>query len=90
MAYLLDLIFIGLAVALIVLAAKKGFIEALLDGFSAIIAGLFAYWFAEPASQFAYNSFVSDKIEDFNSSFYYDAPQNILNAFLNGKIGDNE
>lgn len=30
----------------------------------------------------AYNSFVSDKIEDFNSSFYYDAPQNILNAYL--------
>lgn len=30
----------------------------------------------------AYNSFVSEKIEDFNSSFYYDAPQNILNAYL--------
>lgn len=34
----------------------------------------------------AYNSFVSDKIENFNSSFYYDIPQNILNAYLNGKI----
>ena len=34
----------------------------------------------------AYNSFVSDKIEDFNSSFYYDAPQNILNAYLDGRI----
>lgn len=34
----------------------------------------------------AYNSFVSDKIEDFNSSFYYDAPQNILNAYLDGKL----
>lgn len=32
----------------------------------------------------AYNSFVSDKIEDFNSSFYYDTPQNILNAYLYG------
>ena len=29
---------------------------------------------------------VSDKIEDFNSSFYYDAPQNILNAYLEGNI----
>lgn len=29
----------------------------------------------------AYNSFVSDKIDDYNSSFYYEAPQNILNAF---------
>lgn len=34
----------------------------------------------------AYNSFVSPKIEDFNSSFYYDAPQNILNAFIEGKL----
>lgn len=34
----------------------------------------------------AYHSFVTDKIQDYNSSFYYDAPQNILNAFLDGKI----
>ena len=34
----------------------------------------------------AYNSFVSDKIDDYNSSFYYDPPQNILQAFLSGKI----
>jgi hypothetical protein len=34
----------------------------------------------------AYHSFVSEKIDDYNSSFYYDAPQNILNAFLDGKI----
>ncbi|MBD5535286.1 MAG: hypothetical protein HDQ99_06470 [Lachnospiraceae bacterium] len=34
----------------------------------------------------AYNSFVSDKIDDYNSSFYYEAPNNILNAFLDGKI----
>lgn len=33
-----------------------------------------------------YNSFVSNKIEDFNSSFYYDAPQNILNAYLDGRL----
>ena len=34
----------------------------------------------------AYNSYVSGKIDDYNSSFYYDSPQNILNAFLSGKI----
>lgn len=34
----------------------------------------------------AYNSFVSEKIQNFNSSFYYDAPQNILNAYLYGVI----
>ena len=39
-----------------------------------------------PALFAAYNSFVSEKIEDFNSSFYYDAPQNILNAYLTGTM----
>lgn len=39
-----------------------------------------------PALFEAYHSFVSEKIEDFNSSFYYDAPQNILNAYLTGVI----
>lgn len=34
----------------------------------------------------AYHSFVTDKIQDYNSSFYYDAPRNILNAFLDGKM----
>lgn len=34
----------------------------------------------------AYHSFVSDKIDDYNSSFYYEAPQNILNAFLYNTI----
>ena len=34
----------------------------------------------------AYNSFVSDKIDNYNSSFYYDAPQNILNAYIYGEI----
>ena len=34
----------------------------------------------------AYNSFVSGKIDDYNSSFYNDAPQNILNTFLYGEI----
>ena len=33
-----------------------------------------------------YNSFVSEKIDDYNSSFYYDNPQNILNAYLYGEI----
>ncbi len=34
----------------------------------------------------AYNSFVSEKIDNYNSSFYYDAPQNILNAYIYGII----
>ncbi len=37
----------------------------------------------------AYHSFISDKIDDYNSSVFYDAPQNILNAFLDGKFEQN-
>ncbi len=34
----------------------------------------------------AYNSKVSDLIDDYNSAFYYDSPQNILNTYLYGLI----
>lgn len=33
-----------------------------------------------------YHSFVSQLIDDYNSSFYYDNPQNILNAYLYGNV----
>lgn len=33
-----------------------------------------------------YHSFVSQLIDDYNSSFYYDNPQNILNAYLYGEV----
>lgn len=34
----------------------------------------------------AYNSFVSPLIDDYNSSFYYDNPQSILYAYLDGHL----
>lgn len=34
----------------------------------------------------AYHSFVSEKIDNYNSSFYYENPQNILIAYLDGKL----
>ena len=33
-----------------------------------------------------YNSFISEKIDDYNSSFYYEFSGNILLSYLNGKI----
>lgn len=33
-----------------------------------------------------YHPFVSELIDDYNSSFYYDNPQNILNAYLYGEV----
>ena len=34
----------------------------------------------------AYHSFVEEKIEDFNSSFFYEIPENILLAFMEGRL----
>lgn len=34
----------------------------------------------------AYHSFVVEKIEDYNSSFYYENPQYILDAYLSGEV----
>lgn len=33
-----------------------------------------------------YHSFISGKIDDYNSSFYYENPDNILISFLDGRI----
>lgn len=33
-----------------------------------------------------YNSFISDLIEDYNSSFYYDNPKSIFATYLNGDV----
>ena len=33
-----------------------------------------------------YNSFISEKIDNYNSSFYYEVPSVILNSYLNGRI----
>lgn len=58
---------------------KYGLKEGTFDNVSAAKYAVPSYWDI-------YHSFVTDKIEDYNSSFYYDALQNILNAFLDGKI----
>lgn len=34
----------------------------------------------------AYHSFVTEKIENYNSSFYYENPQYILNAYLSNSL----
>lgn len=58
MSLFLDLVLLAVLVIFVVLGAKKGFVKALLDGFSTLIAGVLAYTFLDPASQYAYDSFV--------------------------------
>ena len=58
MEYILDLIFIALAVVMIILGAKKGLIKALLDGLSTIASGIIAYILATPVARMIYDAFV--------------------------------
>jgi uncharacterized membrane protein required for colicin V production len=51
MEYILDIIFIALAVAMIILGAKKGLVKALLDGLSTIISGVIAYILSTPVAK---------------------------------------
>ena len=64
MTLFLDVILLAVLVIFVVLGAKKGFIRALLDGFSTLIAGVLAYTFVEPASQYAYDSFVRNLVRN--------------------------
>ena len=64
MSLFLDLVLLAVLVMFVVLGAKKGFIRALLDGFSTLIAGVLAYTFVEPASQYAYDSFVRNLVRN--------------------------
>jgi uncharacterized membrane protein required for colicin V production len=58
MEFILDIIFIAIAIALIILGAKKGLVKALLDGLSTIISGVIAYILATPVAKFIYDAFV--------------------------------
>ncbi len=64
MQLFLDLILLAVLVIFVVLGAKKGFIRALLDGFSTLIAGVLAYTFTESASQYAYDAFVRNMVRN--------------------------
>ncbi len=64
MQMFLDLVLLAVIVIFIVLGAKKGFIRALLDGFSTLIAGILAYSFTESVSQYAYDAFVRNMVRN--------------------------
>ena len=58
MEFLLDIIFIAIAIVMIILGAKKGLVKALLDGLSTIISGIIAYMLATPVAKIIYDLFV--------------------------------
>ncbi|MBQ6935414.1 MAG: CvpA family protein [Clostridia bacterium] len=64
MKIFLDLVLLAVLVLFVVLGARKGFVKALLDGFSTLISGVLAYRFAEPVSQYAYDAFVRNMLKN--------------------------
>jgi hypothetical protein len=63
MEFILDIIFVAMAVAMILLGAKKGLVKALLDGLSTIISGVIAYILSEPVAKFIYDAFVRSVVK---------------------------
>lgn len=64
MQMFLDLVLLAVLILFVVFGVKKGFIRALLDGFSTLIAGILAYTFTESASQYAYDAFVRNMVRN--------------------------
>ncbi len=76
MDFIVDIAFIALVVFFVVSGAKKGFIRALLDGFSSIISGVLSYALSKPVADFVYNSFIrgftKEKMQNVLSGSYDD------------------
>ncbi len=63
MVNIFDLIIIAIAVVIIVLSAKKGFVASCLDAFSIVISGFVSFKFYEPVAQWFYDFCVSDLVK---------------------------
>lgn len=62
MINVIDLLLVILAVVIIVLSAKKGFVASCLDAVSVVLSGFAAYKFFEPVAEWVYNLFVHDLV----------------------------
>ncbi len=60
MVNIIDLIFIVIAIVIVVLSARKGFVASCLDAFSVVISGFVSFKFFEPVAQWVYNLIVKD------------------------------
>lgn len=64
MEFLLDVIFIAVAIAFIIAGAKKGLVKALLDGLSTIVSGIISYVLSKPVAEFLYESIIRGFFKD--------------------------
>ena len=63
MINIIDLLLVILAIVIIVMSAKKGFVASCLDAFSVVISGFASYKFFEPVAEWVYNFCVRDLVK---------------------------
>ena len=61
--YIFDVVLGVIAVVIIGISAKKGFVISLLSSLSVALSGFLSHKFTNPVSEFIYSSFLYDKIE---------------------------
>lgn len=62
--YIFDIVLVIVAVVIIIITAKKGFVLSLLGTVSVALSGFLSYKFSKPVSEFIYSSFLYDNIEE--------------------------
>lgn len=63
MINIIDLLLVVLAIAIVVMSSRKGFVASCLDAFSVVISGFASYKIFEPVSEWVYNLFVRDLVK---------------------------
>ncbi len=61
-AYIFDIALVIIAIVIVVLTAKRGFVLSLLSTVSLGVSAFLSYKFTKPVSEFIYSSFLYDKI----------------------------
>lgn len=63
MINIIDLLLVVLAIAIVVMSSRKGFVASCLDAFSVVISGFASYKLFEPVAEWAYDFFVRDLVK---------------------------
>ncbi len=62
-SYIFDIVLGIVALIIVIVTAKRGFVLSLLSTVSVVLSGFLSYKFTKPVAEFIYSSFLYDKIE---------------------------
>lgn len=88
MINIIDLLLVVLAVVIIVLSARKGFVASCLDALSVVLSGFAAFKLFEPVAEWAYNLFIRDLVRTSFARALDDMSSNLsVSEKVSGMIG---